>query len=74
MNAAELALRDAVEDAAHLEDVAVDALAEAVSWRALALVALAQAQEQFRRAELLERRIRQILGHDPWHTDAEMNA
>lgn len=70
----ELALRDALDDGSHMEDVAVETLQEAVAWRSLALVALAFAQEQKMRGDLLERRIRQVLGYDPWHTAEEMEA
>lgn len=69
MDDRDLALEGAVVDLLTAEDVACDALREAVAWRAVALVALAHFSDQLQRAERLERRLRQAMGVEAWHPE-----
>lgn len=66
--------RDLVIAAACDEWVAADALAtdafsEALTWRQIALVAIARYAVQQQRADRLEQRLRQVLGLEAWHPE-----
>lgn len=72
----EAALEQAVEDALDVEDVAVEALQEAATWRQLAVVALAMVHDANLRVAAMERRMRaaettihQVMGTKPWHEE-----
>lgn len=70
----EFALEHSILETLEMEDLAVEALQEAASWRATALMAIAELATQQQRADLLEKRLRQIMGIDPWHTPQEMES
>lgn len=65
----EACLETSIQDYLELEDVATETLQEAVSWRAVALMALERLHAETRRADRAERIIRRVMGQEPWHRE-----
>lgn len=69
MTVADLALAGVAEDLVLTEEIATEALQEAVAWRHTALVAMAMLAEMTLHKERLEQRLRQTMGFEPWHPE-----
>lgn len=69
LSADDLLIEAVFHELLHQEDVAVEALREAVTWRQVALVALGQLQAVTQRAERLDERLRQTMGIETWHEE-----
>lgn len=71
MTAEQILLRYSLTRELVAEDLLVEALREAVSYREALSVALTELADERRRREGAEQRLRQITGIEDWQTDEE---